>query len=177
MQRVQRASLRLADQTAERLGVLWDQHEAGTITAGAFRAAAAAVVARANAQGVQLVDIGVTAELARQVRRLEAPLGLQAEPVQVDQRRIADALERVAGADGPDPRARVARFGRDEALLTVATSTERAMKARKVERWVRVPDTSPCPICVSLADGIARTTSVTMRRHRGCGCIQQPIFT
>lgn len=178
------ASLRLADRTSRSLATLWRQHETGVITTDRFVQQAAVVVAAANARGVALADLAVTAELARFLRETVAPLGLVPLEVQTDRTRIAAALERVIATDHGDTPAevaesravRVARFGRDETLLTVATSTQRALVAFGAAGWVRQTDPDPCPVCVGLADGKVRSNTIAMRRHKGCGCIQRPVW-
>jgi hypothetical protein len=153
---------------------------------GQFLRLASLVVARANAAGVVLADLGVTAEAVRQLRRTLPPLGLRPDPVQLDQARIQLALTRIIGADidtadtpaelAASRRARVSRFGADEAHLTLATATQRALIARQAG-WIREVDADPCPICIDLADGVVRPPTVRMARHRGCACIQAPKFT
>lgn len=184
MEQVQRAAATLADRAAATIDAMWDRVEDGALSVAQFRALAASVIAAANTQGVSLADLGVTAEALRQLRDA-APLGLTPEPVQVDQDRLSVALHRIITADidsavtadeiAASRRARVTRFARDETLLTVATATQRALKERKAG-WVRRTDPNPCTICVNLADGKVRSANVAMARHKGCACLQQPVF-
>lgn len=176
MERLQLASLRLADRTATAVGALFDDV-----------ATAAAVVARANAASVTLADVGIAAEVLRQTGRATRPLGLRPTPVQTDRRRIVAALERILDEDiagattvseiAASRRARVARFGSDETLLTVATATQQAVQARQPSGWVRRTDPDPCSLCRDWADGIVRPAATPMIRHRGCACLPQPLFT
>lgn len=184
MLKTQTASQRLADRAAQRLETLWARVETGRLTETGFKNLAAAVVAQANAQGVNLADLGVTAEVVRQRHRLVRPLGLLPEDVQVDQAHIAAALTRIIGTDhgttaeqvAQSRRQRVARFGSDQVLLTVATSTQRAMRAHKAHGWVRATDADPCPLCQRWANGRTYSTLTAMARHKGCSCIQSPVF-
>lgn len=178
------AAANLATKTSRSLSDLWAAHVRGRLTRTQFIDRASAVVAAANAQGVALADLAVTAELARFLREAVPPLGLTPTDVQTDRRRIAAALERVITTEhGDTPEqvaeskaARVARFGRDEPLLTVATTTQVALSERGARGWTRVLDNQPCPVCIRLADGKVRSNDTIMRRHKGCGCMQQPVW-
>jgi hypothetical protein len=185
MQAVQAASRRLADRTAAQVVALWGQVRDGSLTEDQFRVRAAAVIAVANAKGVSLADLGLTAEVIRHTGLATSPLGLQANEVQVDQARIADRLSDILtnDPDGADDDeidvSRQDRFGdlaRSENFLTVATATQDGMRQRGIERWVRVLSGTSCPLCTGWADGIARSVDSPMARHIGCDCLQQPIF-
>lgn len=187
MEQTQQAGLRLADGTAAALAALWGEHLAGDLTVTQFQTLGAQVVADGNATAVRLVDLGVTAEVARQTRRTVRPLGLRPTAVQIDRARLRTALDRIIAAEidsavtvdevAASRAARVTRFGRDEALLTVASATHVAVLARQPSGWVRVTDPDPCVLCAGWADGKVRAPTVRMARHRGCACIAQPIFT
>lgn len=155
------------------------------MTRSEFRRRAAAAIAVANARGVSLADLGLTAEIIRQTGAATSPLGLQPNGVQVDQDRIANRLTDILGDDPEDvddeelAESREARFGdlaRSETFLTVATATQQGMKERGIPRWVRVLSGTSCPLCTGWADGIARSVDSPMARHIGCDCIQSPIF-
>lgn len=175
MERTQQAAQRLADRTGAAIRALWAAHVAGDLTLDQFRAKGAALVATANTAGVQLADLGLAAEATRQLRRPTRPLGLTPSAVQVDQTRIVADIDRIV-ARRPDPIGELGEWARSEPLLTVATATQQAMKARDVPGWTRVLAGGSCPLCVSWADGVVRPVSVQMARHPGCDCIQQPQF-
>lgn len=186
MELVQQASQRLADDTASRVVALWAVVEAGGLSEAEFSPLAAALIATANAAGVTLADLGLTAEVTRQLRAPASPLGLLPDRVQTDQARIVAGLDSVIaeqpiGADTPDAlaesrRARLARFARSEPLITVATAVQAGMRARGAAGWTRQTAGKSCELCTGWADGMVRSPSVQMARHNGCDCIQSPIF-
>lgn len=184
MEQVQAAALRQADEAERRILALWDRHEAGDIDRARFAALGASIVAQLNASGVQLADLGVTDEITRQLRRPTQPLGLQPDPVAVDQDRIAGNLSSLADEpiDAPDEQARLKRrerigaLARSEPLVTVAGAVTTAMTSRDASGWTRRTDLDPCDACSRWADGVVRPAGTTMKRHRGCACIQQPVF-
>lgn len=186
MELVQQASQRLADATAARVLALWAAVEAGGLSEAEFVPLASALIATANAAGVTLADLGLAAEVTRQLRSPASPLGLRPNRVQADQERIAAGLDSVlaeqpVGADTPEAlaesrRARLSRFARSEPLLTVATATQVAMQRHDASGWVRQTAGKSCPLCVAWDDGVVRPTTVRMARHPGCDCLQQPTW-
>lgn len=173
MEQVQTASLRLADRTATQVETLWAQHEADRLTETQFLAMASELIARANASGVALVDLGLSAEITRQLRRVHRALGLTPEPQQIDRARISDTLSDVLATEGPG---RLGFTAASEVLLTVSTTVQLGMAERGATGWKRQTDANPCQVCVRLADGTIRSIATPMRRHNKCGCIQQPVF-
>jgi len=186
MQQVQAASLRLSDATAAAVLDLWAITEAGQLTEAAFRAEAAAAIATANAAGVTLADLGLAAEVTRQLRTPTNPIGLQPTAVQIDQSRIDANLTTVL-TERPDTattdellaesrRVRLSSLARSEPLLTVAASVQVGMVRHGARGWVRMLDRDPCKVCRGWADGKVRSVDTRMARHVSCGCTQQPIF-
>lgn len=185
MEQTQASSLRLAEATEDRISQLWNLHEAGHLSLSDFRAAATSIVAQANTAGVQLADIGLAAEVTRQLRQPASPLGLRPSAVQVNPDRIVHDIDRILDeipstidpADLPaSRRERLGAWARTEPLLTVATATQAGMVARGAEGWVRQLDADPCQRCIGWADGVVRAPTTHMKRHNGCGCIQAPQF-
>lgn len=186
MNRTQAASRRLADRTAARVAELWAMAETGQITPTEFRRLAGIAVASANAQGVTLADLGITAELIRQRRRAARPLGLRPTAAQLNQSRIARDIDRIldeipAIADTPEllsesRRGRLASWAASEPLLTVAMTVGVAMVARGAKGWTRQLVGDNCPMCIAWADGVTRQPGTRMARHPGCDCIQAPTF-
>lgn len=187
MERVQVASRRLAEDTGDRVAGLWALVETGGMTLDRFRALAAAVIVRANVRGVALADLGLTAEVMRQLGRPSSPLGLRPTPVQVDRDRVVRDIDRILdnapeAADSPEAltssrQAQLHRLGRSEPLLTVATAVTAGMVARRAHGWTRMLSGTSCPLCTRWADGVVRPPTVRMGRHVGCDCIQAPVFT
>ena len=180
MEQVQASSRRLADVTGRQVVALWARVESGGLSVPAFRAAAAAVVARANARGVALADLGLTAEVMRQLGRRAAPLGLRPTAVQIDQSRMRGDIGRVLErhADPADsPVAGLTDWARSEPLLTVATAVTAGMVARGARGWTRQLTGTSCQRCTAWADGVVRPAGTRMARHVGCDCIQQPVFS
>ena len=178
MERVQTASRRLADDTAAQVSALWARVEGGALTVAAFRAAASAVVARANARGVALADIGLTSEVMRQLGRRAAPLGLRPTAVQVDQSRMRADIDRVLARHGDPADSPVDGLGdwaRSEPLITVATAVQAGLVARRAG-WTRRLAGTSCARCTAWADGVVRPAGTRMARHPGCDCIQQPVW-
>lgn len=186
MQQIQSASLRLADAVEAEVLALWARVEAGDLTETRFRAEAAASIAAANAAGVSLADIGLSAEVTRQLRIPSNPVGLLPTPPQSDQSRIAANLagvltERPEGASTDDllaesRRARLGALARSEPLMTVATAVQAGMVAHAARGWTRGLNSGACKVCQGWADGVVRSTGTHMARHPGCGCIQMPAF-
>lgn len=186
MNQTQTVSRRLADRTAARVAELWAMADAGEISPSEFRRLAAIAVASANAQGVTLADLGITAELIRQRRSAARPLGLRPTATQLDQRRIVRDIDRIletnpAIADTPEllaesRRGRLASWAASEPLLTVATTVGVAMVARGAKGWTRQLVGDNCPKCIDWADGVVRAPGTRMARHPGCDCIQAPTF-
>lgn len=175
MERTQIAANRLADDTRTKVTGLWVLVQNGRLTRSQFRTQASAAVARANTAGVSLADVGLAAEITRQLRTPTPPLGLLPNDVQVDQDRMGDDIDRITGRVD-DPTGELGDWAASEPLLTVATANQEAMRRRGIDRWVRVLSGTSCPLCTGWADGIARSTDTPMARHVGCDCIQQPIF-
>lgn len=186
MEQTQIAARQLADHTGQRVAALWSLVERGELTAAEFRRLAATAVAAANARGVTLADLGVTAEVIRQLRRPTRPLALRPTAAQLDQRRIARDIDRIldkhpAIADTPERLAesredRLSAWAASEPLLTVATTVGIAMTRRRVGGWTRRLLGDSCPLCIGWADGVVRSPTTRMARHPGCDCIQQPQF-
>jgi hypothetical protein len=183
---VQAVAGRLAERTAAGVVALWEQVEAGALSEERFRSLASAMIATANAAGVTLADLGLTAEVTRQTGVSSRPLGLRTDRVQADQVRIAAGLDSVLAeqpsrAGTPEllaesRRARLAQFARSEPLLTVASSVQVAMQRHGASGWVRQTAGKSCPLCSDWDDGVVRPTTVRMARHNGCDCLQAPIF-
>lgn len=186
MEQVQAASRRLAEATGDRLAALWALVEADLLTLARFRALAATLVTRANAQGVALADMGLTAEITRQLGRRAAPLGLRPNRAAVDMRRILADIDRIiantpVSATTPEEvmesrQDQLRRLGRSETLLTVANAVQDGMARRGAQGWTRGLSGGSCPLCTSWADGVVRAATVRMARHPGCDCIQLPQF-
>lgn len=174
MDLAQTASLRLADQTETAVLTLWAQVAAGSATVAEFRQEASALIAAANVAGVTIADIGLAAEVTRQLGTPTGPVGLQPSPQQVDQGRIAAGLDTVLATN--DPAKTLAGFVRSEPLLTVATAVQTGMARHGASGWVRATDSDPCKLCSGWADGRTRSVDTHMARHVGCACIQQPVF-
>lgn len=177
MEQVQTATRRLADRVSAEVVALWRQAEDGTITGAQFRALAAAAIARANAQGLALADLGLTAEVARQLGRAVRPLGIH-DPVALDQERIDRALgQALASDDDPDGLpVRLDQIARSETYLTVANGVQGAMAGYGATGWTRRLSGTSCPLCARWADGVVRPPGTRMARHIGCDCIQTPVF-
>lgn len=183
MQETQTAANRLADRTAAAVTALW----ARGLPVNQFRDRASEVVARANAAGVQLADLGLSAEITRQLGHLTRPLGLRPTVVQTDTARIGRDIDRILSETPADAtthelveasrRARFERLGKSELLLTVATTIQQGMQRRGAQGWTRGLSGTSCPQCNGWADGATRPTTVSMARHVGCDCIQIPVFT
>lgn len=176
MEQVQAASRRLADRTSAQIRSLWARVKAGEIDVVRFRVLAAAVIARANAQGVTLADLGLVAEVARQTRRAVRPLGLT-DPVATDQERIDRVITTAITATDSSPVEQLDRVARSEPLLTVANTVQAGMVAHGAGGWTRMLTGTSCPLCTRWADGVVRSSQIRMARHVGCDCIQAPVFT
>ena len=181
MERTQATSLALADRTSAQVGALWDRVGDG-LTVPQFQRLAAQVIVQANAQGVALIDLGLTAEVLRQLGRITPPLGLRPTADQIDTERISGRIGELLDQDvkttdlAASQRLRLEYLAHSEPLLTVAVTMQAAMAAHGAKGWTRALDDKPCPACVSLADGVVRPTGTTMRRHPNCGCMQAPVF-
>lgn len=186
MELVQAVAGRLAERTAAGVVALWEQVESGALTEERFRSLASAMIATANAAGVTLADLGLSAEVTRQTGVSSRPLGLRPDRVQADQARIAAGLDSVLAeqpsrADTPDAlaesrRARLSQFARSEPLLTVATAVQTGMARHGASGWVRQTSGKSCPLCVNWDDGVVRPTTVRMARHPGCDCVPAPTW-
>lgn len=175
MQRTQTAANRLADDTRAKVEALWAGYRLGRYDLAEFRARAAAVVASANTAGVALADIGLAAEITRQLGRPTRPLGLVPNDVQVDQDRMAEDIDDILDRSD-DPEAMLGDWAGSEPLLTVANTVQTGMVRHGIGGWTRVLSGTSCPLCTGWADGVVRSPFVTMVRHVGCDCIQQPVF-
>lgn len=175
MQKTQQASNRLADRTRATVTALWARHKAGELTLGQFRALSAAAVAQANTAGVAIADVGLAAEVSRHVRKPTRPLGLRPNAVQVDQDRMAADIDRMVERLD-DPEAELGDWAASEPLLTTASSVQAAMQARGIPGWTRQLSGTSCPLCTGWADGVVRSPGISMVRHKGCDCIQSPVF-
>lgn len=175
MQQTQAAANRLADDTRAKVQALWAGYRLGRYDLAEFRARATAVVASANTAGVALGDIGLAAEITRQLRRATTPLGLEPNEVQVDQDRMGDSIDDILERTD-DPEDQLGDWAGSEPLVTVANTVQTAMQAHAVGGWTRVLSGTSCPLCTGWADGVVRSPFVSMVRHVGCDCIQQPVL-
>jgi hypothetical protein len=175
VRQTQTASNRLADRTRARVVALWSLVDAGHLTRAQFRTQAAAVVAGANTAGVSLADIGLAAEITKALRTPTRPLGLRPDPIQSDQARMGRDIDRLISTID-EPAEALGQWARSEPLLTVATAVQTGMKGHGIERWTRGLSGQSCPLCTGWADGVARPVTVSMVRHPGCDCIQQPVL-
>lgn len=154
---------------------LWAAVEAGDLTLPRFRSLGASTIAQANQAGVQLADIGLTAEVTRQLRRPSSPVGLRPTPTQVDRVRIGAEIDRIVATQDPAPSLR--SLARSEPFLTVATAVQAGMQRRGATGWTRRLSGASCPLCTGWADGVVRSAETRMVRHHGCDCIQSPVFS
>lgn len=176
MQATQSATRRLAEGTRAAVLGLWALVAEGEISVDQFRTLAAAEVASANTAGVNLADIGLAAEVTRQLRRITSPIGLGAPDVAVDQARMARDIDRtIASTDDPGPL--LGDWAASEPYLTVANTVQAGMALHGFEGWTRGLSGASCPTCLGWADGVVRPVSVSMIRHPGCDCIQLPTFS
>lgn len=175
---------RLASETEKRLQEAFRRYEAGTLSRETFVAVAATILLRARARGVALADIALTADAARALGNISAPLGLGLPEGDAERLRqsVATVLDqRVETASTPEQEresrlARLGRLARDSAAEATVWATREGMQRRDTRGWVRVTDPNPCPVCVRLADGIVRSPVVVMKRHTGCMCVQGSVF-
>ena len=125
--------------------------------------------------------MAMAAQLTRLTRTLVAPVGL--EPSRADQERLRRALADVLDARPetvPDDAladsqaSRLDRLADNEPAESFVTGMRDALTAHEVEGWTRQTDSQPCPLCVSLADGVVRPPTVRMSRHTGCACWPMP---
>ena len=156
MQATQAAAQRLADRTRTKIEELW----ARDLTRAEFVTFAAVIIAQANAAGVHIADLGLAAEVTRQLGRLTPPLGLTPPPVAVDQNRIASNLTRVIG-DSEHPEVPLGDWAASEPYLTVANAVQTGMAAHGFSGWTRQLSGKSCPLCEGWADGIVRPVSVS----------------
>lgn len=182
MKRAQTASLRLADQTEQRVSDLFTLYSSGRISLDEFKARAAAVIATANTAAAHLADIAVATEATKATGRAIDVSGMQPTATQVSLSRIEANIDQILTfepdvtkiVDSQD--ARLRQMARSEPLLTTATATQAAMKHHDATGWIRLLDADPCKVCRGWADGVVRSVGTSMARHNGCGCIQQPVF-
>lgn len=153
---------------------LWAAVEAGDLAVARFRSLGASLIAQANQAGVQLADIGLTAEITRQLGKPSSPIGLRPSAVQVDRERIGSALDGIVATQDPLPSLR--SLARSEPFLTVATAVQTGMQRRGASGWTRGLSGGSCTLCTGWADGVVRPTGTRMVRHHGCDCIQLPVF-
>src|SRR5690606_41879062 len=105
------------------------------------------------------------------------PLGLRPTPAQVAPRWLrAEIVRSLPRHPDDSPASGLTAWARSEPLVTVATAMQLALRLRGAW-WVRSLTGSSCPLCTRWADGRARPPTVRMGRHRGCDCLQQPVFT
>ena len=175
MEQTQVASRRLAERTRKAVTGLWALKRDGVLTIAQFKVRATAEVAKANAAGVSLGDVGLAAEITKALGSVTVPLGLVPNDVQLDQDRMADDIDRILD-DDEDPEDALGDWAASEPYLTVATTVQTGMAAHGIERWVRVLAGTSCPQCTLWADGIPRSVATPMARHIGCDCLQQPVF-
>lgn len=173
---------RLADRTEREIVALFRRFDSGSIDREQFASLAAVVIARARVQGVGLADLTLTAEVIKQLRRRTAPLGLT--PPDGDYDRLRGSVSSVLDADvkfeGDELKRswldRLIRLARDSSAEAAVWGYGMGMQRRGAQGWVRVTDANPCPVCTNLADGIARSPDIMMKRHTGCACTQRVVF-
>lgn len=175
---------RLASQTERNILTLYRRHLRGEITERRFVALAATVLASARAKGVSLADLVLTAAVMRALGEATAPIGITPPPE--DSERLQESVRTVLEADVDSAvtpaeqresvTKRLARLGRDAPVEAAVWAMSVGGSERGIRGWVRETDIDPCPVCIGLADGVARPFSVLMKRHTGCACVPQPAF-
>ena len=147
---------------------LWRQVVTGNLDRDEFTALATTLIAGGNARSAALADLGVAVSLE------DAPVGLTAGDFSLDEDRLARALATAISDDTVDIDARLGLLARSEALRTAQDTMTGALEAHDAS-WIRVPDSSPCPLCTKWADGKRRSWKTRMARHTGCTCLQQAV--
>lgn len=155
------------------------------LTEEQFVRLAATILAAARVQGVMLADLSLSGELRRALGGRYPLLGLTAP--ESDYQRLQDSVKTVltqemSTVEGKAEREasiskRLARLGRDSPAEAIAWAMSKAMQRRGVPGWTRQTDSNPCQMCRNLADGVVRSPEVSMLRHTGCMCVQQPVIT
>jgi hypothetical protein len=164
---------RLTERSQTAVLELLQDFEDGRISRQRFQYAVAAVIARSKADATVFGDVAMAAILG--VRPLGIPPNVQ------DPSRWVRASGTILDFEPEmedllvSRQLRFARLARAETATQAQDTMQVSMRANNVERWIRQTDNEPCPLCVELADGVARPTTVRMARHEGCVCRQQPV--
>lgn len=134
-----------------------------------------AVLILAISEAAAVADAGAAIELTRLWKRHVLPLGLVADPENIDTDLRILVIDMVASDTWEaDPEAATGVLARAVVLGTAAEVYGTALRKQGVKRWTRLPNSGACEICMELADGSELPMDQEMWHHKGCGCVQKP---
>lgn len=167
---------KLGANTARDVLALFDRHKAGALSRREFIDSAALLILRANAQGVALAELSLSALL----EAVGAPLPMPDELVDAGHWLEEDRLmQAVAASLSIDEQAetRLERLARSEPVEATQRAFGRSMdRSEAVEGWTRDLEGGACQLCTWWwREGEIWPTSHTMPTHKGCECSQRPI--
>lgn len=162
-----------ADIISASLVSLHKRYEDGELTLTQFKALAKAQLVRAQARGIALASLGVTADLTR-MRKSVVPTAGVALPESAEDTASALVQSTIDGEPYKlDPTAAIAVMGSAHYLAAVQEATGHALETSGARYWVRVLNAGACDLCETLAEDTL-PASAQMYHHKGCGCSQQP---
>lgn len=187
--------VQIAEMTAKRLDSVWDRivdpdDLDGTIpewaVAGAFTVLGGQYLATSGS------DLFVTNFLWAEVDELHLPVGAEPAdwmgltgtdaPLPAVLRSSGSLVRRALEAGRPVEEAmahglvRATRLARNEVLEAGQRSlADLAQRTRRFSGWRRATSSSPCRLCVSMADGFVHKWGDKVRIHVGCSCSAIPV--
>lgn len=151
--------------------------QAGKISKTETIGTMAALLSKANITAVALADYSLAATITLQTGVVTPALGVNLQSGGTRAKRAIKMILDTPTADA-DMAMRIGRLAHSEPLSAAARATDRAMSGQRlVEGWTRLLDPNPCQLCRWWwRDGQVWPKNHPMPRHKGCQCIQQPVF-
>lgn len=167
----------LADSNDRTVQAIYALYLSGRLSVQEAIALMAAAIAQANSRAYALADLSVAASVMVGTGSVATVAGILAPD---DASRLTKAAATVLDvADASEaPEAIISRLARSEPLESATTAYSEAMRQQPlVEGWVRQRDADPCQLCTWWwREGRIWPKDHPMPRHKGCECVQRPVF-
>lgn len=158
-------------QSIDKLLGLWHQLTAGTITRQEFDVTAASILETTAARTAGLADLYLAQRVTEESGVDTYPLGLP--PPEQDHAGEVAAFTGTATAVGYA----IGVAARNTAREAGQYVMDVGLREHGVAGWRRLPAGTGCPVCADLAQADFLPARIDMYRHRGCGCVKEPVIT
>ena len=168
----------LAKTTQAKALVILDHFKAGRISKTEAIGTMSALISKANLKAAALADFSLAATITLETGQVTPALGVTIQSGGTRAKRAIKQILDTPTADA-DMAMRIGRLAHSEPLGAAVRASNKALSGQKlVEGWVRKLDPDPCQLCRWWwRDGQVWPKNHPMPHHKGCQCIQEPVFT